>query len=78
MGWWKVEGTEDVIGDGPLDNLTEAVGQVVSEYRASFGRRPTPTEWEALLEAVLGADQPDERPVDDCVILRVAIEITQK
>jgi hypothetical protein len=59
MGWWKVQGTDATIGDGPLDALGGAVRSVVEAYQAAFNRTPTPAEWEALLTVVLGADEPD-------------------
>lgn len=74
MGWWKVQGTENSIGDGPLDALSAAVVSVVAEYEAAFGRRPTRAEWEALLVAVLGAEEPDERVIDSAVVRSVHIE----
>lgn len=55
MGWWKVQGTEATIGDRPLDTLGDAVGSVLEDYEKALKRRPTRGEWEALLEAVLGA-----------------------
>jgi hypothetical protein len=55
MGWWKVQGTEHTIGDRPLDLLGDAVALVLEDYEKALKRRPTRGEWEALLEAVLGA-----------------------
>ena len=57
MGWWKIENTEHVIGDGPLDVLRDAVAVVVEQYRTSLGRLPTKAEWESLLTLVLGAEE---------------------
>jgi hypothetical protein len=74
MGWWKVEGTQDVIGDGPLDALTDAMAEVISQYQAEFKRRPTKEEWEALLIALLGEEEQERRPLDDGVVKRVLIE----
>jgi hypothetical protein len=54
MGWWKVQGTDDTIGDDPLDALGGAVTSVIEEYQTAFNRRPTRAEWAALLTAVLG------------------------
>ena len=54
MGWWKVNGTEDTIGDVLLDALGGAVSAVLAEYQAELGRKPTKREWEAMLCAVLG------------------------
>ena len=74
MGWWKVQGTDNTIGDGPLDAEGGAVQSVVSEYQAAFNRRPTTAEWEALLTAVLGAEEPDERVLDHGTVKSVGIE----
>jgi hypothetical protein len=75
MGWWKVEGTQDVIGDGPLDALTDAMADVVLQYQAAFGRRPTKSEWESLLHAVLGSATSDERVTDEGIVQKVHIEL---
>ena len=74
MGWWKVQGTEQTIGDIPLDALGDAVSTVVAEYQAAFGRRPTKLEWEAMLRAVLGNEIPEFRCMDDGVVTRVTLE----
>ena len=73
MGWWKVQGTQDVIGDGALDLLGRAVSEILDEYLVAFGRRPTCGEWEALLVAVLGADDEDCRPLDGKVVVDVSL-----
>lgn len=57
MGWWKVEGTENLVGDLPMDSLGAAVEEVVSTYRSEFGRPPTREEWQALLLGVLGIEE---------------------
>jgi hypothetical protein len=75
MGWWKVEGTETVIGDRPLDILSVAAAEVVSEYRLRFDRRPTRAEWEALIFSVLGAEEPEVRVSDDGIATKVTIEM---
>lgn len=75
MGWWKVQGTEHVIGDTPLDALGEAVSIVVGEYESSLGRKPTKAEWEALLRSVLGNEMPEFRCMDDAVIGQVILEL---
>ena len=74
VGWWKIEGTENTIGDAALDALGGAVISVVSEYQAAFSRRPTRAEWEALLLAVLGAEEPDQRVLDTGIVRNVAVE----
>ena len=74
MGWWKVEETQNVIGDGPLDTLGAAVVDVVSMYQSAFNRRPTKEEWESLLLAVFGADEPEARASDEGVATKVTME----
>lgn len=73
MGWWKTGGTGSVIGDEPLDALGAAASQVVKQYEAAFGRRPTIAEWEALLEAVLGLEQDEYRCANDGVPAEIRI-----
>jgi hypothetical protein len=63
MAWWKVYDTDDVIGDGPLQALGEAVLTVVAGYQAELGRPPTRGEWEHLLLASLGGMQASGTPV---------------
>lgn len=74
MEWWKVQGTENVVGDTPLDALGEAVSAVVTEYQAAFGRRPTKPEWEALLRSVLGNETPEFQCMDEGVVGQVFLE----
>lgn len=74
MGWWKVHGTDTTIGDESLDVLGGAVAAVVEQYRATFGRRPTVMEWEALLQAVLGSEEEEQRAIDSGVVRRVQLE----
>jgi hypothetical protein len=74
MGWWKVEGTQNVIGDGPLDTLGSAVREIVSAYETAFKRRPTRAEWEALLLGVLGAEEGEARVVDDGTVKKVRLD----
>jgi hypothetical protein len=75
MGWWKVGDTEIVIGDLPLDALGEAVTSVVAEYQATYGRRPTREEWEALLHAVMGVEDDEFKLLDKGTIQRVRLEV---
>jgi hypothetical protein len=73
MGWWKARGTEDFVGDEPLDVLGAAAARVVKQYQASFGRRPTIAEWEAVLRHVLGHEEPEHRCAEDGVPAEVRI-----
>jgi hypothetical protein len=75
MGWWKVQGTEIMIGDLPLDALDDAANTVVREYQAAWGRRPTKQEWESLLRAVLGSATSEERVTDEGVVKEVNITL---
>jgi len=74
MGWWKVEGTQNVVGDGPLDTLGEAVREIVGAYEAEFKRRPSRAEWEALLLGALGAEEPKARVLDEGVVKKVRLD----
>ena len=73
MGWWKVESSDDFIGDGPLDTLGAAVSDVVVQYQSKFGRKPTRQEWEAMLFAVLGSDESEFRPSDEGIVSKVSV-----
>ena len=75
MGWWKIEGTQNVIGDGPLDTLGAAAGEIVAAYEAAFRRRPTKEEWEALLLGVLGAQEEEARRIDTGVVKKVRLDL---
>jgi hypothetical protein len=74
MGWWKVEGTNNLIGDGPLDRLGTAAREVAAMYQAAFNRHPTLEEWEALLLAMLGAEESEDRVVEDAIVRTVLLE----
>ncbi|NUQ78996.1 MAG: hypothetical protein HUU21_36195 [Polyangiaceae bacterium] len=74
MGWWKIQGSDDVIGDGPLDVLTAAINDIISQYESEFNRQPTKAEWEALLTAVLGEEDSETRPIADVIVKSVTIE----
>jgi len=76
MGWWKLPDSETLIGDAPLDALGGAVSEVLDQYRAAHGRRPTRAEWEALLCAVLGAEDEDFKVLDAGVVKEVRIGVT--
>lgn len=49
MGWWKVEGTEVVVGDDVFAVTDDAAQEVVRLYRDELGRLPTRSEWEVIL-----------------------------
>ncbi len=76
MGWWKVEGTQHVIGDLPLDTLGAAAGEIVAAYEAAFKRRPTKAEWEALLLGILGAEEEEARVMDEGVVKKVRLDLS--
>ena len=75
MGWWKINGTDNTIGDGPLESLEGAVAEVVAQYQETFNRRPTKAEWESLLHAVLGSATSDERVTDEGTVSKVHLEV---
>ena len=74
MGWWNLRATPHVIGDIPLDILGAAVARVIAEYQTAFNRRPSRAEWEALLLAVLGAEESEARAFDEGVATKVTLE----
>jgi hypothetical protein len=73
MGWWKIPGTEDQIGDIPLDALGDAVGSIVAAYDNEFGRKPTKAEWEAMLCTVLGNEMPEFQAMNEGIVVKVSI-----
>ena len=73
MGWWKAKDSGAIVGDEPLDVLGSAVASIVRQYQAEFGRRPTITEWETLLQTSLGLEQPEYRSTDDGIPTHVRI-----
>lgn len=73
MGWWKVQGGAAIVGDEPLDALGGAVANIVRQYQAAFGRRPTVAEWEILLRMTLGLEQAEYKCTDDGVPTEVRI-----
>lgn len=78
MGWWKIEGTQVIVGDAALDALNVAISEVVDAYEIEIGRRPTKEEWEALFQTVLGEDDPETRILRQGVIAHVRLEIVPK
>ena len=53
MGWWKVDGTDDVVGDDAFGALRNAAIAVAEMYDAELRRRPTQTEWQSLVRDAL-------------------------
>lgn len=53
MGWWKIQGTETVIGDLPLETLAEALETVFAMYREELERDPTRDELAAMIDLEL-------------------------
>jgi hypothetical protein len=79
MGWWKVQGTETVLGDVPLDILGDAVAEIIKEYQSALKRRPSKEEWESLLTDALLAgvttERPEARALEEGVVRKVLIEL---
>ena len=75
MGWWKVQGTDNVIVDGPLEALEGAVAEILSQYQEAFNRKPTKAEWESLLRAVLGSATSEEQITDDGIVEQVRVDL---
>lgn len=58
MSWWdeKIKGRELVVGDEPLDALSESLGSIAQLYEMAWGRKPTAAELARLVELVLAGD----------------------
>lgn len=61
--WWKVQDTDDLLGEAPLATLGDALFSVAQQYQAELGRPPTRAEWEHLLVASLRGMQESGVPV---------------
>jgi len=53
MGWWKVQDTDDIVGDDVFSILRLAAMEVAEEYVREFGRPPTRSEWQRLIQDAL-------------------------
>lgn len=53
MGWWKVESSNDLVGDEVFSLLRSATLAVAAAYEEEWGRPPTRTEWERLVSDAL-------------------------
>jgi hypothetical protein len=53
MGWWKVQNTEDLVGDEPFDMMRDATIAIARLYQREFDRLPTRTEWQLLIHDAL-------------------------
>jgi hypothetical protein len=62
MGWYKIQGTEDVVGDDAYNVLRIAARDVALTYRREFGRPPTKSEWEHLMRNSLEPIEELETP----------------
>ena len=58
MGWWKVQGSDDVVGDEVFSFVRAATRAVNEQYRQALGRSPSRSEWERLLCDAI-------QPIDD-------------
>jgi hypothetical protein len=58
MGWWTltIQNQEFLLGDAPLDLISEAFEQVALEYAEKSGRKPTLDELLFAVKVVLQAD----------------------
>lgn len=64
MGWWRVQGTDDLVGDDAFRTMREAAREVVSLYRRDFERAPTTAEWQHLIREAL-------EPIEDLASPRI-------
>ena len=53
MGWWKVQNTDDVVGDDAFDTLRDATVEIAALYERELGRLPTRCEWQRLVQRAL-------------------------
>jgi hypothetical protein len=53
MGWWKVQGTQDLVGDDAFSLLRSATWEIAQLYEREFGRLPTRREWQLLVHDAL-------------------------
>jgi hypothetical protein len=53
LGWWKVQGTDDLVGDDVFALMRDAAEEVLRRYKSEFDRAPTCAEWERLLQDAL-------------------------
>jgi hypothetical protein len=75
MGWWKVQGSDNTIGDLPLDVLEKAVSSVLADYQEALARPPSIAEWECLLRLVLSSRETERVFAEDGSVRRVEIQI---
>jgi hypothetical protein len=53
MGWWRVQQTDDVVGDDAFDLIRTATKAVAALYKQEFDRLPTRSEWQLLMSDAL-------------------------
>ena len=53
MGWWKVQGTNDLVGDEAFSLLRNAAIAVAAAYHQQCARPPSRAEWERLFRAAV-------------------------
>lgn len=68
MGWWKVQGTENLVGDDVFSVLRDAAIAVNAEYRREFDRSPTRAEWEVLLHDALEPIERLDSPAKESIL----------
>lgn len=68
MGWWKVQDTEDLVGDEVFDLVRDAALVVAAEYARAVGRAPTAREWEHLFLLALYPVETPEYTVTSYVV----------
>jgi hypothetical protein len=49
MGWWKVQDTDDIVGDDVFSILRSATLEVAKLYEQEFQRFPSRSEWQRLM-----------------------------
>ena len=68
MGWWKAQGTDDLVGDEVFSLLRNAALAVAAAYQSHCARPPTRSEWERLLrEAVQPIESLEGTPKESII-----------
>lgn len=75
MGWWYVEGTRALVGDGPVETLRDALLDISAQYEKALKRRPSRAEWEALMATVLAGGEGDQKLIDKGTVKKVTIDV---
>lgn len=59
MGWWSIDDTEDLMGDGPADEIGVLLDDLAHERSAEGAPKPTLAELLRAIAEVLRSDGPE-------------------